>query len=169
VIQKKLDKVSGYLYKIEFDYNIQKYHVVIALPAHWVFLVQTDVQATRLDGNDISVFYKLYSPNIDNVFDNLLKIIKHNDKADQLEHKLKAKLADKKQKLHAEEFQLANSIKRLQEAVRKDLTSEIMKEPKKSTHEPVISTGNTTTVKFDSYEVTERLVGQSTTVEQDTE
>jgi vacuolar-type H+-ATPase subunit I/STV1 len=127
MIQKTLDKVSGYLYSIQFDYTTLKYYAQIALPVHWVVKTLPDVQIFDHNISDENIFFKMKSNNIDNVIDNLAKIIKHNTKVDEMEQKLREKIAEKKRKINLEEQNLSQVVSKMKKDIATELEDDLYK------------------------------------------
>lgn len=122
MIQKKLDKVTGYLYRIEFDYTTGKYFIIVSLPIHWIVKNQDNVKIQFLNiYEQISNFFRIEGETVDAAFDNLLIIIKHNSKLDDLQAKLAAKIADKKHRVSQEEQDMANNLQEQKNRMLADL------------------------------------------------
>jgi hypothetical protein len=125
MIQKSLDKVSGYLYAIHFDYTIKQYYAIVALPAHWVVQTLPDVQISEQTINDISLFFKMNAKSIDTVIENLTKIVKHNTRVDEMETKLREKIAEKKRKIILEEQNLSEVVSKMKHEIAIELETDL--------------------------------------------
>jgi len=175
MVQKKLDKISGYLYRIEFDYTTQKYFVIAALPLHWVFKTQLDVTATDLkEANGVSLLFKLTSSSVDNILENLEKVIKHNARVDELEAKLKKRIQDKKQRLTLEEQNISKAVSEMKNNIASDLENDLKDDKSEPAEIPIKKVLNFSSktgelIPPDDGEVTERFDERPETVERDTD
>lgn len=129
MIQKRLDKVTGYLYRIEFEYSTGKYFIIASLPIHWIVKNQDGVQIEHLNTfENISNFFKLSAENLDDSFENLLLIIKHNSKLDDIQAKAKAKIAQKKNRISQEELDIVKIVDQQKQQMLREFEEELKKE-----------------------------------------
>lgn len=129
MINSKLKTIAGYLYSLQYDYAVNEYFAVIAIPPHWTVVYPTYVLGEIVSSNAVSIIIHLRSKNkdVNELINYVLELVKYNHKADAYIKKLNEKFELKKEKIKADEYELGNIIKATKELMIQDFSERLNK------------------------------------------